>query len=231
MVLKKTGASMPGFRDFERTVATVCGGETREDKGVFDVLVPVPGDELSFGISCKMSKTQPVAHNASFMELTNSAKKFADEFARLNLSWVHNPAMAGNAFVDLVSSWHTALGHEVDVPRSKYLVLAHDAQWIRFELHAFPLDLRMADPVTDVEWTVEGRTAPTSINGYVEHNGRRHRLWQLYPNSGGQLKYHPPLDWASWSSGSFELEEPPAESLVDRARVYFPTEWATVLAP
>lgn len=231
VVLKKTGASMPGFRDFERTVAAVCGGQTREDKGVFDVLVPSRDRGLPFGISCKMSKTQPPAHRASFMELTNSAKKFSDEFARLNLSWVHNPAMAGNAFVDLVSGWHTALSHEVDVPRSVYLVLSHDAKWNTFELHSFPIDLKVASPATDVDWLVEGRKSPTSINGYIEHNGRRHRLWQLYPNSGGQLKYYPPLTWATWSSGSFTLEQPPAESLTDRAIEYFPDQWSAASAP
>jgi len=226
VVLKKTGASMPGFRDFERTVAAVCGGQTREDKGVFDVLILAGGGDLPFGISCKMSKTQPQLHGASFMELTNSAKKFSDEFARLNLSWVHNPAMAGNAFVELVSGWHTALQTEIDVPRSRYLVLAHDSKWENFQLQCFPLSLKVANPVIDVEWTVEGKRAPTSINGYVLHNGRRHRLWQLYPNSGGQLKYYPPLSWAFWVSDPFTLEQPPAESLSERAQEYFPHLWA-----
>jgi hypothetical protein len=225
VVLKKTGESMPGFRDFERAVAAVCGGQTREDKGVFDVLVPDTGGGLPYGVSCKMSKTQPLAHAASFMELTNSAKKFSDEFARLNLSWVHNPAMAGNAFVELVSGWHLALSAEVDVPSSRYLVLSHDAKWEKFQLHSFPLSLKVADPATEVEWAVEGKKAPSSINGYIDHNGRRHRLWQLYPNSGGQLKYYPPRPWATWSSGAFRLEQPPAESLADRADEYFPEAW------
>ena len=222
---------MPGFRDFERTVAAVCDGQTREDKGVFDVLVPVSAGDLPFGISCKMSRTQPGLHNASFMELTNSAKKFSDEFARLNLSWVHNPAMAGNAFVELVSGWHTILRHEVDVPRSVYLVLAHDAKWVNFELNCFPLNLKVANPSTDVEWTVEGTRAPTTINGYITDGGRRHRLWQLYPNSGGQLKYYPPLTWATWRSGTFKLELPPLESLHERAMEYFPALWSAALDP
>lgn len=225
VVLKKTGQSMPGFRDFERTVAAVCGGQTREDKGVFDVLVPAPSHALPFGISCKMSQMQPPAHAASFMELTNSAKKFSDEFARLNLSWVHNPAMAGNAFVELVSGWHTALAHEIDISQSCYLVLAHDAKWEQFQLHSFPLNLKIADPVSAVRWEVEGQKAPTSINGYIDHNGREHRLWQLYPNSGGQLKYYPPLSWANTNSTVFSLEQPTPESLPDRAREYFPSLW------
>lgn len=162
VVLKRTGESMPGFRDFERTVAAVCGGQTREDKGVFDVLIPVDGKP--YGISCKMSSLQPFAHQAGFMELTNSAKKFAD-------------------------------------------------------------------PRTDIDWTVEGRKQPTTVNGYIQHNGRRHRLWQVYPNSGGQLKYYPPLTWATWSSEPFALERPPAESLPERAAEYFPKAWSGATSP
>jgi len=179
VILKATNESMPGFRDFERTVAAVCGGTTREDKGVFDVLIPADDLGKPYGISCKMSKLQPAAHQASFMELTNSAKKFSDEFARLNLSWVHNPAMAGNATVELVSSWHLALENEVDITHSKYLVLAHDAKWRTFQLTAFALSLKMADPAKDVRWKVEGRNSPTSVNGYIDHAGREHRLWRF----------------------------------------------------
>lgn len=223
-VLKRVATSMPGFRDFERTVATVCGGEAREDKGVFDVLVPVESS-LPFGISCKMSTLQPPAHQAGFMELSNSAAKFNAEFGRLRLSWVHNPAMAGNAVVELVSGWHAAMADEVDVNTSQYLVLAHDSRWESFQLAAFPLSLKLANPATEVEWTVEGK-GPSSIAGYIEEADRRHRLWQLFPNSGGQLKYFPPLRWASSASEPFTLELPPAESLRDRAAEYFPSEWA-----
>lgn len=222
--LRDVPGSMPGFRDFERATAAVCAGETREDKGVFDVLVPVPG-QLPFGISCKMSSLQPAANEAAFMELSNAAARWADEFGRLRLSWPHSPAMAGNAVVELVTSWHQALAVEVDVPRSQYLVLAHDARWETFQLSAFPLSLKIADPATDVEWVVEGRNAPSSVAGYIAIGGRRHRLWQLFPSSGGQLKYYPPFSWATSVSETFHLELPPAESLKDRAQEYFPELW------
>ncbi len=228
LALKDIATSMPGFRDFERTLATVCGGQTREDKGVFDVLVPDAAGGLPFGISCKMTRFQPAVHQASFMELANSAAKFAAEFARLKLSWVHNPAMAGNAIVELVGGWHTALAGGVDAKRSQYLVLAHDTKWVNFQLLAFPLSLKLADPATDVEWKVEGKgSSPSSVAGYIDGPGnRRHRLWQLYPNSGGQLKYYPPLEWATYTSPRFTLELPPVESLRERADEYFPKLWA-----
>jgi len=230
-VLKSTGESMPGFRDFERATAAVCGGQTREDKGVFDVLVPSPGGGNPYGISCKMTGKRPAKHMSSFMELTNSAAKFAAEFRRLNVSWAHDPAMAGNAMVDLVSSWHEALSGEVDVAHSAYLVLVHDAPWRKFQLHAFPLTLKAADPRTDVQWTVmynRKTGAPSSLRGTIDDNGREHVLWELYPTSGGQCKYYPLLSWATMVSPEFELEQPTQESLPDRAEEYFPDLWAAV---
>ncbi len=223
--LKKLGGiSMPGFRDFERATAAVCGGETREDKGVFDVIVPVRRG-LPFGISCKMSSLQPAAQRCAFMELSNSAAKWADEFGRLRISWAHAAPAAGNAVVELVTSWHEALSGEVDVARSQYLVLAHDAKWEWFQLSALPLSLKIADPASDVEWVVEGRNAPSSVAGYIDMDTRRHRLWQLFPSSGGQLKYYPPFTWATSVSQPFTLEVPPAESLADRAHECFPEQW------
>lgn len=216
--------SMPGFRDFERATAAVCGGETREDKGVFDVLVPA-ADGLPFGISCKMSRLQPPERRCAFMELTNSAARWADEFGRLRVSWQHSPATAGNAVIDLVTSWHEARSAEVDVARSQYFVLAHDDKWEMFHLSAFPISLKTADPSSEVDWVVEGRKNPSSVAGYIDEGGRRHRLWQLYPTSGGQLKYYPPFEWATSMSEPFRLEMPPAESLSERAREYFPELW------
>lgn len=220
----RTGESMPGFRDFERATALVCGGYTPENKGVFDVLVPVPGG-LPYGISCKSAVTQPAASQAAFMEMSNSAKKFADEFDRLDIDWTREPDFAGIATVDLVRSWHEACWEEVDLGTSRYLILAHDRRWTNFELLILTLDLYVANPRYDVEWFVEGRNKPSSIAGYINNDGVRHRLWQLYPNSGGQLKYYPPLSWMDWRSGKFELEEPPVRTIRERVEEYFPGQW------
>ncbi|MEU4473791.1 hypothetical protein [Micromonospora sp. NPDC023888] len=224
VLVRSTGKSMPGFRDFERATAVVCGGETAEDKGIFDVLVPTSG-WLPYGISCKMTVVQPAVNSSSFMELSNSAKKFADEFRRLDIDWTRDPAAAGLATVRLVTSWHRALAGEVDLEGSRFFVLSHDRQWRTFQVLVFPLDLELADPLREVMWCVEGRASPSSIAGYIDVDGRRHRLWQLFPNSGGQLKYYPPLGWADWISPPFRLEQPPVRTLQERAQDYFPGLW------
>jgi len=218
---------MPDYLDFERATALVCGGTTAEDKGIFDVLVPVTSG-LPYGISCKMATAQATVTSSSFMELSNSQKKFEDEFARLGINWRTQPQLAGPAFVDLVMTWHSAVAHEVDLPGSRYLVLVHNIHWTVFQLHCFPLNLRIANPRTEVRWTNEGNDrngGPSTVAGYITVAGRIHRLWQLYQNSGGQLKYYPPLDWADWVSDPFTLELPPVRNLREKVEDYFPDRW------
>jgi len=80
------------------------------------------------------------------------------------------------------------------------------------------LDLKIADPITQVTWKLEGR----SLNGYINDGERVHRLWQFYRYSGGQLKYFPLRSWSDWATDLFELESPPTLSLKKRAAEYFP---------
>lgn len=225
--LKKLREYMPDYLDFERATAEVCGGTTSEDKGVFDVAVPTPSGK-PFGISCKMSTEQSVRNNSSFMELSNSHKKFEDAFARNGVNWRTEPALAGPIIVDLVMSWHEACAAEYDLASSKYLVLSHDVAWRRFRLLCFSLNLADPDPRSEVEWVNEGSDGnggPSTVCGYIMDGVRRHRLWQLYQNSGGQLKYYPLLEWAEWVSDPFTLELPPVRSLRQKVEDYFPGRW------
>lgn len=218
---------MPDFLGFERVTALVCGGDTAESKGIFDVIVPVPGGR-PFGISCKMSTEQKWS---SFMELSNAQKTFQDEFDHLEIDWRTEPEYAGPAIVELVSRWHTDVAQQFDLSGSRYLVLSHDRRWREFQLHCFPLSLVVADPYADVEWCNEGGDAsqgPSTLVGYISHGGRRHRLWQLFQRSGGQLKYYPPLEWAEWSSGRFVLETPPVKSILEKVEEYFPGKWSSL---
>lgn len=220
---------MPGFRDFERATAAVTYGEAKENKGIFDVWVPTEG--LPFGISCKMSSKQPYQNRSSFMELSNSAAYFKSALDANGINWRHDPHDAGLVVVDLVSSWHTDVEDAVDLPGSRYAVLAHDNQWEWFQLHCFPLDLSIANPDTDVEWeaySVRGGQ-PRSLRGYIMDGDRRHCLWQWYADSGGQLKYYPLLDWAEWSTEEFQLEPVEPVSLRQRAIDYFGNMWPASL--
>ncbi|MDD9206567.1 hypothetical protein PU560_08825 [Georgenia sp. 10Sc9-8] len=225
--LKRLKVYMPDYLDFERATAEVCGGTTSEDKGVFDVAVPVPGGK-PFGISCKMSTEQNIRNQSSFMELSNSHKKFEDAFAREGVDWRTQPDLAGPIIVDLVMSWHTECADRYDIASSKYLVLSHDKDWSEFRLLCFSLDLADPDPRTEVEWVNEGRDGhggPSTVCGYIMHGDRRHRLWQLFQNSGGQLKYYPLLSWAEWFTEPFKLENPPIKGMRQKVDEYFPGRW------
>jgi hypothetical protein len=225
--LSKLKAYMPDYLAFERATAFVCGGETTENKGIFDVLVRSERqEELPFGISCKMATRQP-RERSWFMEMSNSAKKFHDAFAAANVVWTLQPDLAGQILVDVVEGWHVAVQDTVDIGRSKYLLLTHDAGWNKFQVVCLNLDLRRADPATDVRWVAEGRgKTPSSIAGYISlPGGGELRLWQFYANSGGQLKYYPPIGWAEWASPEFGLELPGVRGLHDKVSEYWPGMW------
>lgn len=217
---------MPDYLAFERVTAYVCHGITTENKGIFDVTVPSGDHRLDFGISCKMTAVQPTTRPCWFMELSNSAKKFHDAFDAAGVDWRSQPAKAGPVMVELVESWHRAVAGEVDLEGSKYLLLTHDSRWINFEIACFDLNLQRFDAHTSVEWCTEGRNGVvSSLAGYIVEGSRRHRLWQFFGNSGGQLKYYPLIGWEEWRSGTFQLEEPPVHDLSKKVEEYWPGRW------
>jgi hypothetical protein len=215
----KRGGTFPGYRDYERSLASVLEGAAPENKGVFDVIVHAA--PKAFGISCKMVAFPPPHKQSSFMELSNSAAKFRRHLLASQINWATEPMLAGPAIIDLVTSWHTSVAALVDIDSSRYSVLLHNVQWTQFQIHCFPLDLKIANPRGDIHWAVEG----ASLNGYLDYTGRKHLLWQCYMNSGGQLKYYPPLDWADWITDRFILEQPQAAEPFLKAKLYFPDLW------
>lgn len=71
--------SLPGWRDFERSVAFVFRGGAQESKAIFDVLVPIESEsETCYGISCKMRETLQIINKTGrvTVEVSNSAGKF-----------------------------------------------------------------------------------------------------------------------------------------------------------
>jgi hypothetical protein len=205
----------------------VLEGSTGEDKGIFDVSVPVPNAK-PFGVSCKMAgpglKSDP---KTAFMELSNSAKKFEDDFLSKGYDWVNEPARAGAAVVDLVMSWHAEVSASTDLAHSKYLLLTHSTDWEQYKLSVFDLDLKRVDP-SDLRWEMRhhrGTGKPNSVVGVWDRGDTSHRLWEFYPLSGGQLKYSPLWEWATWQSDWFKLEQPPQHDLRTKAQQYFPELW------
>ena len=49
------GSTLPGLRDFERSVALTFGGIAQESKAIFDVVIPAP-DGQSLYVDCPLSR-------------------------------------------------------------------------------------------------------------------------------------------------------------------------------
>jgi hypothetical protein len=236
----KGGATLPGWRDFERTVALAFDGEAQESKAIFDVLIPDPSrDGVQYGVSCKMRRTlsETIKTGRVTLELSNSSGKFWDELKAYGLdheNYRERPDLAGKAIINLVEQWHTAVsvdnGGTVDLNKSCYLVLSwNKAGWYQF----FQFSLQLPDPET-LYWhfptkTEKGKQVPGRRLRGDDNNGN---LFEWYGESGGQLKYYPLVDNAIWVSEQFQLEPLPESEMeygiLVKARTYFPQLWKEI---
>jgi hypothetical protein len=217
--------SYPDWRDMERVTAAMLGGFTWESKGIVDVEVPVAG-ERPFGISCK-SRTSRLGDDSVLMELSNSAAYFRTELIRRGLWPVTsaNVSEAGPVVVALVKRWHDEAPPRLDIARSSYLHFAHTKDNSQWRMSWFPLTVIDTPPPTSLDWE---HLPSTRVEGSSRTIGRvgGHMLWEWYGDSGGQLKYYPPLSLARWVSPWFRLEDPPVDpDPRGKAERYWPELW------
>ncbi len=220
------GKSLPGWRDFERSVALAFDGIAQESKAIFDVLVPISQNpKINFGISCKMRQTLRTVERTGrvTVEVSNSSGKFWDALRANGIGdYDADPDIAGKILLNLVESWHDQVsleqGGTVDVSKSFYLLLQWHKRSRRYQLFQFPTHL--PDPET-LSWKVKGRRLIGCNNDGV--------MIEWYGYSGGQLKYYPFADKAIWSSDIFRLEPLPENDLgyglKRRVIEYFPDLW------
>ena len=228
----KTGTgTLPGWRDYERTVAEITRGVTPEDKGIFDVIVPSadPSEQL-VGISGKMRRElrRLDRDGRATIELSNSARKMWEALGEHGVTAADYRARAdevGAALINLVRQWHSAAstyrGQPVDMERSCYLALMWDKGTGRYQLFKFPLEL--PEP-SELDWYFTD-TGKGHLNGDDSSGGR---VFEWYGESGGQLKYYPTSESAVWRSTVFELERVPGSAsrpLSEKAEAYFPDLW------
>jgi hypothetical protein len=206
------GRTFPGWRDFERALASVLQGQALEQKAIFDVIVPVR-DGLPYGLSCKTKEEQA---GFVYMEMANSPAKFMARLNAMGIDAATEPEAAGAAVVELISEWHREVAARIDVDRSSYVMLTHDRTYTWWRLFWYALEF--PDPRA-LTWIISN--SGRCITGVLE--GRK--IWDLYLWSGGQLKYYPPFEWARWASEPFLLEEPPIETPAEKAARYWPRHW------
>ena len=236
MLASDGGATLPGWRDFERSVALAFGGVAAESKDIFDVRLPdIQRVGVFFGISCKMRRelARVDRDGRVTIEVSNSAGKFWDDLNAKGIvqsNHKEHPADVGMALIDLVSQWHQDAslekGGNVDLSKSYYLTLSWNRMgW--YQLHQFPISL--PDPGGLAwEYPTYIRNGETQIGRHLRGSDSEGVIFEWYGESGGQLKYYPLAERALWESGRFRLEPIPAgqeHGILRKARLYFTQRW------
>lgn len=218
--------SLPGWRDFERSVALVFGGDAQESKAIFDVLVPISQNpEVNYGISCKMRQTLLIIERTGrvTVEVSNSSGKFWDALGEVGIKeYDTDPNAAGKILLNLVRDWHDEVslkrGGTIDISKSSYLLLQWHRKTGRYQLFQFPIQLPDSESLS---WAVDGRR----LVGRDDDG----TMIEWYGHSGGQLKYYPFAAKAIWASDIFQLEPLPKSDLgyglKRRVIDFFPNLW------
>ena len=232
-VERNRAKTLPGWRDFERSVAIAFEGIAIESKFIYDVLLPnlhSPG--TFFGISCKMRGELRKANKKgrASIELSNAAGEFWDTIKTYTGFTEENyesaPDSVGKVIIRQVNQWHTSedVGHsgKIDTTKSLFLNLLWDEASGEYQLFQFPIEL---PNLSEIRWEVKGRR----LIGF-DHTGEI--LFEWYGFSGGQLKYYPPIEMATWHSDRFILEPLPESNrhlVLEKAATYYESAWnATV---
>ena len=231
--------TLPGWRDFERSLALAFNGYASENKDIFDVRLPDQTRELvTYGVSCKMRRElDRVGKDGRVtIELSNSARKFWDYLGTKGINqanYKQHPFEVGVSLIDLVRGWHVEVslesGGNVDLDGSFYLTLS----WNRggwYQLHQFALAL--PDP-RNLSWYFPTyiREGTQVLGSHINGDDGSGTVFEWYGESGAQLKYYPLAQNAIWQSDLFQLEPLPQESdhgVLQKVQRYFPEQWSRI---
>ncbi len=239
-VSSQSDVTYAGFRQFERVVAEICGGKAQENKGIFDVIAPLPNAGGLFGVSCKMRKELRKAQSAQgriTIELTNASRRLNDVVNQAVTTGIQDhPGAAGAALMQEISRWHaesaSSYGDPLNLEESCQLVLLYDEKTLTHQLFLLPLHLpppekfRWAFPPAQRKGTSSNRLAAYEVasDGTIDEQV----TIEWYFKSGGQIKYYPRVTSAIWTSEEFVLHSLPTgvvRTISERAKRYFPTQW------
>ena len=239
MLAGEEEATLPGWRDFERSVALAFGGVASENKDIFDVRLPdTQRAGVFFGISCKMRRelARVDRDGRVTIEVSNSAGKFWDGLNAKGIdqsNYKDHPADVGMALINLVSQWHQDAsleeGGNVDLLKSCYLALSWNRMgW--YQLHQFPISLPDPGGLT-WEYPTYIRNEEIQIGRHLRGSDSEGVIFEWYGESGWQLKYYPLAERALWESSRFRLEPIPAgqeHGVLHKARLYFTRRWGNL---
>lgn len=231
-------STLPGWRDFERAFALAFEGIPQENKGFFDVLLPNPDSaQTYFGCSCKMRGTfdQIAQTGRACLEISNAAGEFWLELGKANIdaeSYRKNPRATGEILLTVLERWRQSegldAGGSVDLRGSYYYALQWSPKSLTYQLFQFPMALPKPK---SLKWYCP----PSRVRRGIDSQARCVRadddsglVIEWYGQSGGQLKYYPPVSTAIWASPPFKLEPLPADvphAVWGKITQYFPRAW------
>jgi hypothetical protein len=242
--LTSQGGSLPDWRQIERVVAAIFKGRAAENKGIFDVTILSDADaNVDYGFSVKskgLTRRTALADLTSggrvYMELSNSPAKFWDALKRSRVAEAdfrarRRPDVIGNTVLQTVQAWHreaaAAYGgrhpqRTLDLAHSAYLVFSYkkrEEALPEYQVHSFDLGFPAG-----IRWRYKSENCLSGED--PNHPGET--LFDWYAVSGGQLKYYPRATRARFSSPIFTLLPPKPVSLLEKAAMCFPKEWAKV---
>ncbi len=236
-ISKNTQRTLPGWRDFERSVALTFAGIAIESKFFVDVIFPLSeGQKTFYGVDCKMRDALRTVenHNRIYVEVTNAARQLWSYLYTKGITesnFRDMPELAGNNLIEAIEAMKNELSSaypdgNIITTQSYYLVLLWDRRTGTYQLYQLPLELPNPG---NLNWNchVSLRRDGTETTRLVgeDDNGV---LYEWYGGSGGQFKYYPIVTDALWISNPFHLE-PLNESieigLVEKAKSYFPDKW------
>jgi hypothetical protein len=224
----------PGYRQFERVIADVFGGVAPEDKGIFDVLIPISRTGRYAGISCKMKAELNKAEKPNgrvYIELSNAAGGFMDAvIARVGPDFQAHPERTGTALLKVINDWHSTTAsyanYDIDLIKSSFLILLYNRQ-LQLKIYQYALDF--LNP-TNLTWAFPPpmRNFAQGSRRLTGHASSGDLVMEWYMHSGGQIKYYPLVGQAHWVSQLFDLEPLPKNiesGIMVRAKQYFPDKW------
>jgi hypothetical protein len=231
--------TLPGWRDFERACALTFNGKAVESKFFVDVIFPLTTNPKTFyGVDCKMrSELRFVdARGKIYVEVTNAARLLWSHLYTRGITEANyrtQPELAGHSLieaVELLKKNGSLIYPEgpIITAKSYYLVLLWSASGF-YQLYQLPLALPNPG---NLKWTchVSKRRDGTDTTRLTGENSDG-ILYEWYGDSGGQFKFYPSTDDASWASKRFRLE-PLGENIelgiLAKAQAYFPDLWREI---
>lgn len=236
----KQGSTLPGWRDFERTVALAFYGQAQENKYIFDVLIPVGNGDIYYGISCKMRRTLNDTKRTGrvTLELSNSSGTFWEQLRKNGIhqqNYKDRPFDVAKALLEQEYQWHHAVGQQqggnIDLSKSFYFALSWNLQG-EYQLFKFALLLPSVDSL-DWDFPEIEVNGEKKVSRRLRGKDRYGTLFEWYGESGGQLKYYPQATNALWQSQKFQLEPLPENwnekhGILVKVKDYFPECWDAI---